>query len=655
MLEAPDLLKQFSSQLVKDNVDIITFAESPDYCNKPLYPRQRTLLKIIFLQDLDDYDRKVIEEWYSESGEVTLVPKLYERIDYLKANGYKHFRTVQFVGGRRSSKGFLTGLCIAYKLYQLVQMENPAAHYGIQKGKDIYFSVVADSLQQAKDHQFGDATNWLFECTPLIEQQLLNKALAETTSVYTPYDKRRLQSLMASGLKPDRDMASLKVKAFGTNSKTIRGSASMMFVFDEMAHLISGESRMSDEELYKASIPSLAQFHKDAMIFANSSPYTKTGKFFELYNQAIELEDKENPDSAPKYPDHFMMQFPSWELYKDKHLSEFYAHVEPPAADPKESEIMRREELQDPDSFKVEYRAQFAEVVDAFLRPEMVDRMFSIDWNKQTLGRVLIPQEGAMGFMRYSGHADPSKENANFGIAIGHLETVKNAETGIEEPHVVFDFIDAFYPADFEDGEIDWMEVVPTIVDLINRYRPFQFTFDQFNSAMPIQQIRKDLMGMGIGDTVVDEKTATHEGNRKRAMNFRQALNLGRIHAPHPDTYNPEAKHNPIELAKLELKFLQEKNGKVDRQTIGPVKTKDIADCLMEVTDALIGNTIMGYADALENSRAALGAKGGYNYGNTDTFEDVFGGWNGWYPTTGRDRGMGYAMPERGIRRPRNR
>jgi hypothetical protein len=37
---------------------------------------------------------------------------------------------------------------------------------------------------------------------------------------------------------------------------------------------------------------------------------------------------------------------------------------------------MAQEEKADPDSFKVEFRSNFAEVIDAFLNPEMVDRIF---------------------------------------------------------------------------------------------------------------------------------------------------------------------------------------------------------------------------------------------------------------------------------------
>lgn len=232
-----------------------------------------------------------------------------ERIKYLKDAGYPHFRTIQLVGGRRSGKGFITAVAMAYKIYQLTLMESVGKHYGIDEGKAVYFSVIADSMEQAKAHQFGDAANALLDCDMLQKQQLITKYVAESIHVATPFDKRRASVLRSTGAKIDKDMASLIVKAFGTNSKTLRGSASMMYVFDEFAHFISGDSKMSDEEIYKAAIPSLATFDEDAMIFVNSSPYSKTGKFFELYEQAVLLDPPE--DGEPVYPTHFMLQFPS--------------------------------------------------------------------------------------------------------------------------------------------------------------------------------------------------------------------------------------------------------------------------------------------------------------------------------------------------------
>jgi hypothetical protein len=417
MPEAPNLLEQFSSSLIREDVGIIDFVESPKYLARKLYPRQRTLLKIIFLEDLDDYDKAVLAEWSDPDGECTIVPKLEERIKYLKDNGYPHFATVQLVGGRRSSKGFITACCLAYKVFRLTQLDDLHEYFHIPSGKEIEFSIVAASLDQAVARQFADAFDAIVDVKPLQKQKLIGRSLAQSLTINTPSDVRRVAQLRASGMKVDRDMASLIVQAHGTNSKTIRGAASMMFIFDEMAHLIGGESRMSDEELFKAALPSLRQFQKDAQIFANSSPYTKTGKFFELYNQALELDPPET--GAPVYPDHLMFQFPSWELYKD--WDKFPGTAPPQVFDPKDDPQLAREEQADPDSFRVEYRAQFAEVIDAFLDPKMVDRMFDPNYSVEIIGRELKPQAGAIGFVRYKGHGDPASVNANFGVAVGHI------------------------------------------------------------------------------------------------------------------------------------------------------------------------------------------------------------------------------------------
>lgn len=645
----PNLLEQFSKNLVQENVDIITFAEDPAYCGKMLYPRQRTLLKLIFLEELDDYDMSVIEEWQSGKGEALLNPKVMERRKRLIDKGLPHFRVVQLVGGRRSSKGFITSICMAYKVYQMVQMDNPSAYYGIDKGKDIYFAIIADSLDQAKAHQFGDVQNTIVECKPLIRDKMIGQPKAESISVYTPFDKRRVATLAASGVRANNDaaLASLIVKAMGTNSKTIRGSAAMMFVFDEMAHLVAGESRMSDEQLWQAAIPSLAQFNEDGMVFANSSPYTKTGKFFELFEQAMELDPP--VDGEPVYDEHLMLKFPSWELYKDweKDTKHKFANalILPPDQDP----ILQQEERANPESFKVEYRGEFAEVIDAFLKPEMVDQMFDPAYTQEALGRVLTPTNGSIAFLRYKGHGDPSSVGANFGIAIGHTEDVeeKDESGGTRTvPHVVFDVIEAFRPGDFSNHTIDWLTVMPEIINWIVSFHPYEWTFDQFDSTMAIEILEREIQERGL-PTHAYIKHATEGVNSRRARNFKAALNLGRVHAPHPSSYlngrgEINFETNPIELGKTELKFLQEKNGRVDKPTIGRIKTKDVADCIMEVTDALIGDSL-GMSQGYLNQDAAFGAQGGWAIGRppTTTFEE-FGDW---YP---RQKGQDVYMPERG-------
>jgi hypothetical protein len=99
---------------------IVEFAEHPSFCGKVLYPRQKTLLKIIFLEDLDDYDHHVIGEWlesskkFEQGGEVRIPLDIYDRIRINKENGRTHFREIIDVGGRRGGKGYIGGMIGGY-------------------------------------------------------------------------------------------------------------------------------------------------------------------------------------------------------------------------------------------------------------------------------------------------------------------------------------------------------------------------------------------------------------------------------------------------------------------------------------------------------------------------------------------------------------
>jgi hypothetical protein len=87
------------------------FAESKEFCGKVLYPRQRLLLKLFFLEDLTPEEDAVLDYWISggyNQNEVVISPFVRERVAWLKENGYKHFREIVLVGGRRCSKGFVS-------------------------------------------------------------------------------------------------------------------------------------------------------------------------------------------------------------------------------------------------------------------------------------------------------------------------------------------------------------------------------------------------------------------------------------------------------------------------------------------------------------------------------------------------------------------
>lgn len=643
-----DLIKQFANSLVKKQVGIEEFCESDEFCNKPLYPRQKVLLKMMFLEELTGYEEDVVSEWIKsteEGGEVIIAPMIRERRDILLEKSYDHFTTVQLVMGRRAGKGYMTGAAIAKRIYDLIQLEDPAKHFGVARGENIYFAIAADSQDQAKKYQFKDARNWILDCTPL--QEYVGQALAESISIYTPADIKRVDALRDKRVNADKALASIRVEAFAKNARTIRGNASILICFDEMAHITPGESHISDEELFKAAEPALAQFDKHAMIFANSSPYQKLGKFYELYTQSLALDGNE-----PVYPTQLMIQCPSWEMYKDWEKDHKWskAVIFSPDEDKPESYELRLKEKANPESFKVEYRGQFAEVIDAFLVPEKVDEMFDPDIAYALLHKRLENKPSGNIEHSYKAHGDPSATGANFGFAVGHVEMVQElTQSGqlINAPHVVFDLIDAFYPEDFEDKTIDWLEIMPVFINYINDFRPFEFTFDQFNSNAPIQMLQEEARRIGAWETNVFVKPGTVPQNRRRANNFKAALNLGRVHAPHPNTSN--AIRNSLELGRNELKFLQEKGGRIEKQSIGPVQTKDIADCIMEVVDVLIGESLMAEMDLL-GQQMQFGAQQGYSLTRDPVRSIQNDPFDAFY--SGRDR-VGTYNPAQGIRRKR--
>ena len=596
-----DLLDFFTNNIRDKNISIVEFAESDEYCNKPLYPRQRLLLKLIFLEELTAYEEDVLDEWiHNKSGEVMISPKIRERIQILRDKKYDHFREVMLIGGRRSSKGHITGLAVAKKIYDLINMENPQDKYGIDRDKTIWVTAIAASEDQAKRYQFADINGAITSCEAL--KPYWSKFLEKEISLMTPADIEKAAQLKTrSTFKSERDSASIRIKPSAANASTIRGEATMVLIMDEMAHMMEGiNSKSGADEILEAARPALDQFKEDALIFENSSPYTKVGKFYSNYLVAMDIiPDQEQLSS--EILDYRMMglQFPSWELYKDWDKDPEHRFKNAIVLSPREDESMALEEERNPEKFSVERRSKFAEVIDGFLDPNKVDDMFK-PWNGRQL-RTTKDRSGYGPGITFKGHCDPSTTTANFGLAIGHVEYHEDSQ-GREIPHVFFDHIHAWIPADFPDHTINYLDVQDEILEKILMFRPKEFSFDQFQSKGLIQWLKKESRRKGAGETMIREVTATEKLNFARADRFKTALNLGLVHAP--------ADFSLLELAKNELKFLQQKGNRVVKQQVGPVTTKDIADCIMEVVDSLVGDFVQmePYSQGL-----TMGAPGGYN------------------------------------------
>lgn len=609
---------------------IIDFATHKSFCGLNLYPRQQTILKLIYLEteNMTEYDKEVINRWAEAFGDPTapmgVQQDIWERVEYLKSKGYRRFPHVQAVMGRRASKGVTGGVCGAEGLAYMYSLDNWQEKFGLPDGKDGYMNCIATTQTQAKRFQFADIRQTIERCKYL--QPAISTSIDSTITLKTPADKRRALRLKKMGVPVEREIASLHVVALSSNSASGRGSTTFANVYDEFAHMLSGTgSTRSSEEVYEGYQPALDQFGIHGFTYMPSSPWTKVGKFYELYvtgTHTIEEYNRKHKKQLPILdereatlmadegldeviadPRMLILQLPSWEPYKDwEHAPKLVGRSfkgpiqHDPAGDSEEAKNMRITEAANPEKFKVERRAQFAEVIDSYLNPRKVEQMFEPFWG----GETLTKQEFGTFNREYRVHVDPGRSNADFALTVAHIENPPFPDDkGNYWPNVIIDYMKVWKPTDFPDNIIDFTDVTEDIRDIIKRFPSIKkFTFDQWNSAGFISMLRKEFPTIRF-----EEVTFSDRGNRERAEYFKSALNLGWVHSYRDEYWEG----NDGCLLELELKFLSEKNGKVVKQEHGPITKKDLADTVMEVTVDLLRDQLDKWNGALADLAPSFG------------------------------------------------
>lgn len=604
----PATIHKFATGTVETIPDIIEFTVSDRYCNRPnLYPRQGTWLKLITMQTeiMTQYDHDVIGEWsetFAKTGNEGLNPGIWDRIRMNKEAGRPWFRETQGVLGRRGSKGYIGGLSTSYVLWNYMNRpEGPQIYYGIDRDKRISIIVFAGKKEQARDNQWRDINSVILGAPCFAPY--ISRPQNERLTVYAPHDILRIERLLSAGIVSENDQASFEIVPAPSTMMAARGPATCALLFDEQAFVINSTASADAELVYDSSTPSLDQFKQDGFIYAPSSPWQKTGKFYQNWELSIQMED-----NLPVYPERLMLQLPSWGLYEDWDEADHIPYrpstttvielaegrAERPAtykrlrgAVQTYDAQMRQEQRANPEKFAVERLAHWANSLNAYLSEEKVKAIFK-PWGDREL---VVQRRGRLDYL-YAAHGDPSNVNARFGFALGHAET--DAEG---RKHVVFDLIDHWDPADFDDHTIDYDVPMSQIESYVTDFMPEDISFDQFNVPATIGRLRKFVSQQNFPKRVsVREVKRTAALNWKHSELFKAAINLGLVHAP---MYDDQGELNESsDQAELELRFLQEKNGRVDHPTTGPVQTKDIADAVVEVVISLIGDdlaSMLGY------------------------------------------------------------
>lgn len=634
-----DILSWYAGPQVPDPV---TFVIGEDWLDKPnIYPRQLTMLKLIFLRDdlFTSYDHQVIGEWIQEFRDTNpeaesdnkfsaqtngCQPDIYQRIAFLKERGYKWFPEVILAIGRRGGKGYISALAMAYVLWNYMAKGNPQEHYGISQEKALACMIFAGKKEAAKMNLWGDL--YAVITTAPCFTEYISDALAESLTVFAPYDHVRIRQLAARGIASAKDMASFQILPRESTLIAPRGPAGFIIGFDEAAHVKNAGTTRAFGDVYNAARPALDQFGTDGFVVLPSSTWEMIGRFYELWTLSLERDRDKWGELAPAYPDKFMLQLPSWGPYKDWERAQYlpvfpegfegdlgeYAGAPLPALAPMKGavqtydEAMMREERSNPDTFAVERKSFWATSLDAYLNTAKVTQMFSPwegrdpEWGRPEL---TMQVQGPL-IIDYRAHGDPSNVNCRFGFALAHVEPGQPGPQNQLLNHVVFDLIHFWDPADFEGHIIDYDEVTDWIMaNVVRRFQPSELTFDQYNSPATVQRLSKEIRGAHLQKNIqVYERTATAQLNWATYETFKACVNMGLVHAP------------PHAEAQEELKFLLKPEGqqKVICPDSGPVQTKDIADCIAIVTTSLLGEQMRAFiASDLASQRPGLSLPGG--------------------------------------------
>jgi hypothetical protein len=612
-------LEMFKGALSEDVrlPSIVEFAEHPSFLGADrLFPRQKTLLRLMCLEteNMTDYDIEVINTWaemFNPSDEIVqgINPDIWKRVEWLKANGYDHFKEIVAIIGRRGGKNHLGAILLAYQLWKLILLDDPQEYYGVARGKSIFLTVVATAEKQAKDHQFADLINLISEskCFAPYIADIKDYSFALTT----PADKRRIASLNARGIQNQTLIASIRGKVASSNAPALRGSTCFSVVFDEFAHMVDGtEGPRTSEAVYSAINPALMQFGEDALVFIPTSPYNETGKAYELYRNSIKIDKA----GEPEFPTMLTIQLPSWGPYEDWDNVEacdglpFNRRQVPQLYDAP----MKALEQRDPETFRVENLSQWAKVTDAFLNPRIVERIFHPFKDSTGIERVLTPQDqGKLGYIYY-GHADPSKNNNNFAVIVAHAEDIYDAKNNETWTHVVVDYINCYKPEDFPEHQINYFQIEDDIVDVLDRFRSIRkFTFDNYGSFVTVDSLKKRVRTMRPAHrAIILEEKPSIQANMQRCERFKSAIGMNWVHS-FKDQFGPEQSC----LLEQELKFLQLKNGKVQKMSYGPIRTEDLSDCIMHCVDNLLADNFhkLELRDRLGKTTLGVAAMGGYH------------------------------------------
>jgi len=594
-------------------VDIITFAESPQYLNlakdprsgRGLIPQQAFILKCYYGLPLDDTDHCIQVRHFPGDSEGDWMTELqYAKFlvqqqrcniteDWLE-NPWR-LQDLVLACGRRGGKSVLSAVISCYEAYRLIVKGDPQKHYGVMRGQLIKIVNLATSGPQAqelleliKDMIF--ASKWF--------EPYIDSATTTEVRLKTREDLRREREARKRGI-PEKEYRSILVESLACSASGSRGGTVMVVILDEFAHFTDGSGNRAGGSILEAIVPSTATFGMDARILCLSSPYNKGGAFYSKFRKGMGDPDKgvgplEKPEGVEEGGIR-CFRIPTWEM------------------NPKITFSFLRARMQssEGDDFEWEYAAEFSTTVTGFFKyPERLDHIVEVTRDRERDKLVMSQRVNVPHYIAI----DPSAVGHGYALCMGHVEMFPTQKVTVSggrervtdalEPFVVIDrwrrwMSDDPEFADCAETEKGVKIMDPKVVEMfvINELKPnfriAKMFYDQFESAGTVNEFNR----RGIQCI---RKPFTTRHNMAIYSALESIVYEGRLLI---------ANDKDTELGLDELRFLQKIRGnrktfRVEAQREGDVTTDDLADVLANVVYHLVTDK------ALQGTARAVGLSG---------------------------------------------
>lgn len=353
--------------------------------------------------------------------------------------------------GRRSGKTLMSAIVATYAATMLA--DEYKKH--LRPGERFYIVSVANTIDQSRIALQG--VKDLINGSPILKQLIVR----ETSDTLELSNGAVFRALPAS-------------------SRSGRGMACPLLIFDELAHAVDTEGgNAAGSSLYQALSPSVAQFGSLGKILMLSSPWTQAGIFWDLFKQA----------NSGQFGHMQVVNLPTWE-------------VNPTIT----KDWLEQEKARDPEMFAIEYGANFSQSLAAFIDPALVDT---------AINHYRGPLPPFVDFHgRYYLSLDPAKGGRDaYTACIVHLDGDR----------LVVDKWHEFKPS-FQDGkktQVAIAEVEDWILEHHDLYGFALVVLDQYNSQSTIQRLR--------GRLPIEELTWTAPTKTKAFSKLRELFNAQTI------------------------------------------------------------------------------------------------------------------------------